>query len=96
MLVYGTVSRQFGESFVTEQCATHDDDDDDDGRQIAASTPVRLPAMQPRNSPSSASEESSVDDGARQNTRDLSFTTTSCGYSSQMDNTLSDVDHPNS
>ena len=29
-------------------------------------------------------------------TRDLSFTTTSCGYSSQMDNTLSDVDHPNS
>ena len=93
MLVYGTVSRQFGESFVTEQCTTHDDDDDDDGRQIAASTPVRL---QPRNSPSSASEESSVDDGARQNTRDLSFTTTSCGYSSQMDNTLSDVDHPNS
>ena len=71
MLVYGTVSRQFGESFVTEQCRTHDDDDDDDdddGRQIAASTPVRLPAMQPRNSPSSASEESSVDDGARQNT----------------------------
>jgi predicted RNA-binding Zn-ribbon protein involved in translation (DUF1610 family) len=86
---------------MTEQCTTHDDDDDGGGgggggQQIAASTPVRLPAMQPRNSPSSASEESSMDDGTRETSRDISFTTMSCGYSSQMDNTLSDVDCPNS
>lgn len=56
----------------------------------------RLPAMQPRNSPSSASEESSMDDGTRETSRDISFTIMSCGYSSQMDNTLSDVDCPNS